>query len=352
MIDEEMTARLLRLGGMRPDVPAAREGRVKRAFLDEVRATARARVVRRRMTTAAAVLGMAAAAIVVIRLGFTREVTTPVVEVVATVERLEGDGRRQSGSSAPLRIALGDPVHVGDRVESSATGRVGLRLANGASLRFDHGSRAHLVSLNRIELDAGAVYVDTGPDLGTAALRLSLRAPRAESRGEAVPSVSAPGLEIATSFGIVRDIGTQFEIRLRDSSLRVRVRSGVVEVHREADVSSARPGTELTVTSDFATTSRSVEPYGQDWAWAASLGPAFDIEGRSLSAFLEHVCREQGWTLVYADSKLALEASGIMLHGSTQGLQPSDALAIVLATTGVTHTLKDGQLEVARAVRP
>ena len=325
MIDEEMTARLLRLGGMRPDVPAERESRVKQAFLDEVRATARARVVRRRMATVAAVLSMAAAAVVAIRLGVTREVARPVVEVVATVERLEGDGVRQNGSNAPVRIALGDPVHLGDRIESGATGRIGLRLANGASLRFDRGSRAHLVSLNSIALDAGAVYVDSGSE--------------------------SPALEITTSFGIVKDIGTQFEIRLEESSLRVRVRSGVVEVHRGADVSSARPGTELTVTSALAT-SRAVVPYGQDWAWAASLGPAFDIEGRSLSAFLEHVCREQGWTLVYTDSKLALEASGIMLHGSTQGLQPSDALAIVMATTGLTHRITDGELEVARAVRP
>ena len=325
MIDEEMTARLLHLVGMRPDVPADRESRVKKAFLDEVRATAHARVVRRRIATVAAALSMAAAAVVAIWLGVSREVARPVVTVVATVERLEGDGVRQNGSSEPVRIALGDPVHLGDRIDSGTTGRVGLRLANGASLRFDHGSRARLVSLNSFALDAGAVYVDSGSE--------------------------SPALEVATSFGIVKDVGTQFEIRLGDSSLRVRVRSGVVEVHRGGDVSSARPGTELTVTTTLAI-SRSVVPYGQEWAWAVSLGPRFDIEGRPLSAFLEYVCREQGWTLVYTDSKLALEASGIVLHGSTQGLQPSDALAIVMATTGLTHRVADGELEVARAVRP
>jgi hypothetical protein len=325
VIDEEMTARLLRLGGMRPDVPAERAIRVKEAFLDEVRATVRARLIRRRMVTGAAVISMAAVAIVAIRFGFTREVATPVAEVVATVERLEGDAVRQTGSTAPVRFAPGDPVRPGDRIESGASGRIGLRLANGASLRFDHGSRARLVSLKSLALDTGAVYVDSG--------------------------LQSPALEIATSFGVVKDIGTQFEIRVDASSLRVRVRSGVVEVHRGRDVSSARPGTELTVTAALAT-SRPVVPYGQDWAWAASLGPAFDIEGRSLSAFLEHVCREQGWTLAYADSRLALEASGIMLHGSTQGLTPPDALAVVLATTGLTHRVSDGQLEVARAVQP
>jgi hypothetical protein len=325
VIDEEMTARLLRLGGMRPDVPAEREGRIKRAFLDEVRATSRARAARRRTATIAATLSIAAAASVAIWLGVTREAERPALGAIATVERLEGDPVLQKGSAAPARLALGDTLQVGDRITSGAASRVGLRLPNGTSVRVDRGSRARLVSVNRVALDAGALYVDSGPD--------------------------AQALEITTSFGLVRDIGTQFEIRLDDSSLRVRVRSGVIEVHRGIEVSSARPGTELIVTSEVVT-NRPVAPYGRQWEWAASLGPEFDIEGRSLSAFLEYLCREQGWTLVYADSRLALEASGIMLRGSAKGLQPSDALAAVLPTTGLTYRVKDGELAVARAVQP
>jgi ferric-dicitrate binding protein FerR (iron transport regulator) len=157
-------------------------------------------------------------------------------------------------------------------------------------------------------------------------------------------------LEVHTSFGVVRDIGTQFEVRVSDSSLRVRVRSGVVEVRRGPrgdEVSSARPGTELTVGPTGAS-SRAVMAYGPEWAWAASLAPAFEIEGRTLGAFLEHLCREQGWTLAYADPQLTRAASGIILHGPTTGLQPSEALAVVLATTGLTHRLRDGELLVAR----
>jgi hypothetical protein len=329
--DEEMTARLLRLGGLRPDAPPAREARVKRAFLDECRAVARTRRVRRRMMAAAALLPIAAALVLVLRIGLTRESPAPVAEIVATVERLEGDAARRNqandanDAAPPRRLAPGDVVRAGDQIEAAAGGRVGVRLASGASVRFDHESRARLVSPRRIELEAGALYVDSGPD--------------------------SPGLEIATPFGLVRDIGTQFETRLAGASLRVRVRSGIVEVHRGAEVTSARPGTELTLGSGPAA-SRPIAPYGVEWAWMARLGPPFDIEGRSLAAFLEHVCREQGWTLVYADPRLAREASGIMLHGSTAGLSPSDALAIVLNTSGLTHRLEDGELEVAKIARP
>jgi ferric-dicitrate binding protein FerR (iron transport regulator) len=323
VIDEDMTARLVRLGGTWPDVPFDRESRVKQAFLDEVRGMSRARAVRRRLLTSAAVIAMAAAVVLAVRVRPARD-AAPAGVVVATVEQVEGK----------TRLGLGDAVRTGARIESGSASRIGLRLASGASLRFDQRSRAHLISQTRIQLDAGAVYVDTGSDLGIAR----------------TTSSALPSLEIATPLGIVRDIGTQFEVRLEDSALRLRVRSGVAEVRRGADVSSARPGTELTVTPE-RTTSRSTAAYGEAWAWAAGLAPVFEIEGRSLDAFLDYVCREQGWTLVYADSRLALEASGMILHGSTQGVPPSDALAIVLATTGLTHVLDDGELRVARAGR-
>lgn len=336
MIEDETTARLLRLGGMRAEVPTDREDRVRRAFLDECRASARARVVRRRTVTAAAVLSMAAAATLAVRVWLPREVTPPVGSTVAIVEQLEGSGARVSGQRASTATQIGpsDTLHAGDQIETGATGRVSLRLSHGVSLRVDRGSRARLVSASAIELGAGAVYVDSGP-----------QAP--ELKNDARNT-----LEVHTSLGIVRDIGTQFEIRLNDSSLRVRVRSGVVEVRgtARAEEVSARSGTELTV-GPAGVTSRAVAPYGPDWAWAASLGPAFETEGRPLDAFLQHVCREQGWTLTYADAKLARDASGMILHGSTAGLQPSDALTVALATTGLTHRLDHGELLIARIDR-
>ena len=324
-MDEETTGRLLRIGGVRAEVPTDRESRVKSAFLDECAAVARARVVRRRMATVVAMGSVAAAAIVGVRVWSPRESAQPVQPIVATVERVEG-GRARIGWSAstPAAIAPADTLRAGAAIETGAADRVGLRLVHGASLRFDRASRARLVSASAIELDAGAVYVDSGPQ--------------------------SPELEIRTSFGIVRDIGTQFEVRLSDSSLRVRVRSGLVEVRRVAstdEVASARPGTELTLERTSAS-SRSVSAYGPEWAWAAGLAPAFQIEGRTLGAFLEYLCREQGWTLAYADPKLAREASGIILHGQTTGLQPTEALAVVLATAGLTHRLEGGELAVAR----
>jgi FecR-like protein len=309
---EDMTARLVRLGGTRVEIPADREDRVRRAVLAECRAVARRRALRRRASIVGAVLASAAAALVALRFALPGEQIAPPGTVVATVERVEGSAGRD----------VSTVVRAGDRIETDATGRLGLRLTGGVSVRIDRWSQTRLSSSGTIELRAGALYVDSGQ--------------------------GAPHLTIATPFGIVRDIGTQFEVRMATSSLRIRVRSGIVQVQRGTAVSSAGAGTELTLTADGAA-SRSVEPFGPEWAWTAALGPAFAIEGKSLSAFLEHLSREHGWRLVYGDAKLGRQASGIILHGSIGDVSATDALASVLATTGLGYRLEAGELFVTRS---
>ena len=113
---EEAIARLLRVAGMRADVPPDQQDRVRRAVLDECRAVARARVVRRRMAgVVVAVLSAAAVAVVAVRLGLPRETTPAVAARVAAVERLEGSGGRLSSGSGSTRapIRLADTVRIG-----------------------------------------------------------------------------------------------------------------------------------------------------------------------------------------------------------------------------------------------
>jgi ferric-dicitrate binding protein FerR (iron transport regulator) len=232
-------------------------------------------------------------------------------ETVATIER----------STIPTLLSPHDTVRTGQWLDTDETGRVALRLTDRTSVRLDTRTRARLLSSTIIELTGGALYVDAGRD--------------------------STGLEVRTPLGTAYDIGTQFEIRLRDSSLQLRVRTGLVELRRGDRSISARPGTELDVAAG-AVVSRTVSAYGPEWEWAASLAPLFEIEGRPLSAFLEHLSREHGWTLRYADATLAHEVSGIILHGSVNGLQPREALAVALTTSGLHHRFQDGEVFVSR----
>ena len=113
------------------------------------------------------------------------------------------------------------------------------------------------------------------------------------------------------------------------------------------DPVTARAGTELTLEGKEIT-KRPVHRDGPEWGWAAALAPPFDIEGRSVAAFVEHLSRERGWSLRYVDAALARDASGIILHGSVAGLEPEQALAAALASSDLVHRVRDGELLVSR----
>jgi hypothetical protein len=55
---------------------------------------------------------------------------------------------------------------------------------------------------------------------------------------------------------------------------------------------------------------------------------------------------------VYADATLARDVSGIILHGSIEGLSPRDALDVALRTSGLVHRLRDGELLVLKPSSP
>jgi transmembrane sensor len=245
-----------------------------------------------------------------------------VVQPLGTIDRIEGTVRRVSisraGVQAPL-LSPSDVLSAGDGFETGDGGRLSVRLSEGASLRFDRGSRARLISSRRVQLDAGAVYFDDDREL--------------------------EGLEIQTPHGIVKDIGTQFEVRLTADSLRVRIRSGVVEVRESGEVMTAHAGTELTIGPSGPST-RSMPPYGPEWEWATGLAAPYDTNGQRLTRFLAHLSREHGWTVAYASDALERQAEAIVLHGSLGHLQAADALDAALSASGLTYRLDRGRLVV------
>ena len=330
--EDDDLVRLLRQTGMRSDPPPDRAARVRAVVLDECRAAARGRVLRRRAIIGAALLASAATAMVTVRLATRHQVPAPAAPVVAaTIERVAGESRRfvrdSNGAVASVPLSLRDDrvVMVGDAIETSESGRLGLRLADAASIRLDRDSRVTFRSTSDVELERGGIYIDNTDETHR--------------------------LSIHTALGIVRDIGTQFEVRLTGNSLRVRVRSGLVEVRRGGDLVTARPATEVTLASSDLS-DRPIALHGPDWDWIVDLAAPMTIEGRALSTVLVQLCREHGWTLRYADESLARRASAIVLRGSVEGLSPDETLRVVIETSGLAYRLADGELLVLRSQGP
>ena len=125
---------------------------------------------------------------------------TILVESLAGPAWIRGTG--EAGTLQPRALEVGDEVPLESRLTTDDEGRAAIQLASGHSVRLDRATSIRLLDAGSIALDKGAIYVDSG----------------LEAR-------SATPLDIHTPLGLVREIGTQFEIRLQGDSVRVLFRS-------------------------------------------------------------------------------------------------------------------------------
>lgn len=298
MNEEEQVRHLLEEAGPRPEVPPEDLAKIKAAFRVEWE-----RRVHRRRANSYLPWAIAASVLLALGLGWWLwpAVSSRTGDIVARVEGTSGKGEGEAYLSGTGIVTGEEPL--------------ALRLENGQSLRLDADTRVRLVSSSAIELRRGAVYLD--------------------SRGNGTVAVHTP-------LGVVTEIGTQFEVRLLESAVRVRVREGavLVESHR------VEAGTELTLRSDGSLDRQKVASYGPPWSWVLKAAPPLVIEGLTLEQFLNRVGRETGWQIRYADPETAESAGAILVHGDLGDLSPDQAPDVVLPGAGLDHQLLDGTLVV------
>lgn len=221
--------------------------------------------------------------------------------------------------------AAGLALEAGQSLETGANGRAGITMPGHASVRLDHGTRVRLAAADRLVIERGTLYVDAGP----------------ERPGESRLLVETPS-------GVVRHVGTQYEVRIDGTDVRLRVREGRVEWRsRTGAVERGQAGEQLTIGADGGVARGASPGYGETWDWIGSTTPAIDIEGRPLAQFLAWAGRELGRKVTFATPDVEREAASIVVHGSVSGLTPREALDAVLATTSVRGALEEGQIVVS-----
>jgi ferric-dicitrate binding protein FerR (iron transport regulator) len=341
-MDDMQIAELLRLAGRRPEPADFRTARVRAA----VEAEWRKAIKRRDRRTLLQWVGLAvAASTVLVAAGkwlLPSSGTTPSSKdaaaralnavassnsaVVARLARASGLVTiAENRTDAWRLLGPGGAVNSGAGIRTDAQSRAALALARGQSLRLDMDTLIVIESDARIRLERGSVYLDSG------------------KRG------TAGGVEIITPFGTLRDVGTQFEVSLTGSGLRVRVREGEVALtHRDVRV-AATQGESVSVTRDGTVTRALVPITGPEWAWASAAAPTFALEDASLEAFLDWVSREEGWDWHFADAASKQRGAGVVLHGSIDKLTPAEALDAVLPTCGMAWRLEGGSLIISLA---
>jgi ferric-dicitrate binding protein FerR (iron transport regulator) len=309
--DQEI-ARLLHLAGPRESAHPERVERVRSAVHARWRAEVRAR--RRRWIPWIAVPAAAAAGVAVFFLLAPRlRAPSPGAGAssLAVLERLRDPVTRGGG----VGLKPGEEIEPGSEISTGAEGRAALRLASGASLRLDGGTTLRLVSGALLDLERGAVYIDSG---------------------EATDARVA----VHTPSGTIRDVGTQFVVRLGEAGLVVAVREGSASLSREGGVEEISAGTRLTAGPGGAISRAPVASYGPDWDWVMEIAPPFMVENRTLGEFLAWVSRETGRQVRFSDPGSAQERASIILHGSLAGLRPDQAPAAILPTCGLKSRLE------------
>jgi len=191
------------------------------------------------------------------------------------------------------------------------------------SVRVDENTEIHLSSSTDIELISGRIYVDIPPVSGQ--------------------NQSGFELRVVTRLGTVNHIGTQFMVTSDADSVEVRVREGSVSIDNSNQVLVMQKG-QLTKLSDSAKLNQQVvSTYGPDWQWTEKLTPAFALEGKALSDFLDWVGRESGREVLF-DSIAAKDiARNTIMHGSIDE-EPLRALDIILDTNDLSWYEQDGKV--------
>lgn len=326
MTEADQIRQLLKLAGRRQMPDPADMRRAREAARAEW-----ALVVRRRAWRGQWRIGLGGMAAAFCALAAWMWLRTPAAQApiadVATFQRIAGtvaiasvDMGRRPVTEAGIRVRAGDRIEIPDH------SRAALVLPDGTTVRLDRATVAVFEEPRRVTLERGAAYIDSGRGPG-----------------------SADALRVETPFAVVRHVGTRFEVRLADASMRVRVREGSVAVERDGTRWTTQAGESLLLAGDGPPSRERIATSGPEWSWVGELAEPFRLEGATVPAFLEWASREGGWHWEIADAALRRRVERIVLHGSIDGLTPEEALAAVLPASGLTYRREGERLVVAAA---
>jgi FecR protein len=311
----DLLGKLLRMAGNRPNVPDDVRARVESAvhahWKKEVSKRSRRRI--HFFLTGA----IAASALIFVLIWQFSMMNTFHPIAVGFVVNLQG-GVLNSSINQP--VVRGGVLMSGSTIETDSTGRVFIRLTRDASIRVDVNSKLHLKSDSEYDLQNGAAYLDCKKPHSSIALN--------------------------TPLGLVRDKGTQFEVRLNDTKLQIQVREGAVLFDQNGVVHTVNAGNRLIVDKGGHERFSKISPFGAEWNWISEVAPPFAAEGRPLIEFLNWITQENGWTLKFSEPIMQTAASQTILHGSINGLSSHQMLDAVLPVCGLTYSIQNGILEV------
>jgi FecR protein len=317
-VSEDRIAELLRLAGPRPRVSGAVTARVRAEVHEEW-----LRALRRRARSRNLVVGLAAIAILAViffpqALRETSPPPTPPA-IVAAAGLVNGGVTAQGPDGKQIGLASGDAILERTWVETATHGTASLEW-NGASIRLADHTRLRLDSARTATLLRGTIYFSSND--------------RHATGGRVI---------IGTPLGTIHDVGTQFEVRVDEARLRIRVREGRVDLRRGGHMTAATAATELIATPGAPVETRSISLSGDIWRWAEAIAPPIRLEGLTLGEVLNRIAREKGLRVEWRGPVDA----NVRLHGEVP-FTLDEALDAATASTALTYRIEGGALVLRR----
>ncbi|MCP3961412.1 MAG: FecR domain-containing protein [bacterium] len=313
---EDSVARLLRLAGHRPAVPAQDAAIVKEAARAEWQRAVKARRRRNLYAGGGGLLAAAALLLLVLAPSFWRVAPSPVAAPVATLEATTGNvvitGQRDEMLVAGAVIE----TFAGGTVAATAD----LALTDGSRIHVGPGSRLELVAVSILDLERGTVHLDSDSASGS--------------------------LEVRTPLGVARDIGTRFNVQLLDDgSLLLQVHDGEVELTNSQGAHRALAGQQIKVSASGTVTPGQLPP--DVWQRPGRILPAYPagIGPNPLPDFLDWVGEKCGLELEYANEE-ARAAAAIDRFGDVTGFSLDDVVPIALPSQLEHDVTPDGRLVI------
>lgn len=291
--NDDPIEQLLKQAGPRP-VPPPEDGA---AIKTAVHAEWQDVVQRRNRTRGWRYAGLAAALVAAAALGLTMLApsgTDPVT--VAHIDRSAGAVYVLGDRSELRDLGATTTVRTGQVIQTDNDGALGLRWANGGSLRLDERTRVEFVDATTVRLARGRLYFDSGGGDGV--------------------------LNIATALGSVSHLGTQYMVAADDRSMTVSVREGEVRIDGRYHDAAAIAGKQLSFRDSAQPVTVDLAPTAGAWSWAESVAPHVDLDGLKIDEFLQWFGRETGYRVEYATDALEAEARREGLSGASRSEQP------------------------------
>ena len=263
----------------------------------------------------------AAASLALAVLGAYRLWPMPAPASVAVLVHVEGEVL-QVTSGGTRRLAVGDRIPLAAEVRSAADASAAFSLDRVASLRLRGGSRLRWDAADRIVLERGEVYLDSGERSG--------------------------GIVVETAWLKASDVGTRFSVRHTAQGSAVLVRDGAVAVEARTQTQLGA-GERIDVDATGGVRRGHIAAHAQDWQWARSAAVPFDANGRTLRELLTWYAHESGLRLLVAAQAELAARLDTPLHGALGNLDAAQLLDVARAAgpLQIREDRERGELEVS-----